>query len=272
MAQGKLIQERPKACLAALAVASVALLARARLAQHCQAAEWVDTRVAGPFLCRADFPLDGIDPVLADLTQLQSDLMRDLGIPPTQEWIELYLFADQTTYRAYLASRLPQVPYRRALYVKLEGPGMVFAYRSRELAVDLRHECMHALLHAVLPMVPLWLDEGLAEYYELPPNARVFDNPYLSSVRWSARFGIMPNLETLEKKGDLSEMGRTEYRAAWAWAHYMIHGPPAAHEELVRFLADIRAGTPPGQLSYRLQRRIGNLRADFCAHFKNWSR
>jgi hypothetical protein len=50
----------------------------------------------------------------------------------------------------------------------------------------------------------------------------------------------------------------------------MLHGSPIANEELMRFLADIRAHTPPGQLSDRLNRKIPNLNQQFIEHFRNW--
>jgi hypothetical protein len=200
------------------------LVALHALGGVCSSAEWADTRVIGPFVCHADFPLAEMGGLFTDLAQLQNDLMRVLEIPPARERIEVYLFHDQPSYREYVGRYLPQVPYRRALYVKLHGPGMVFAYRSREFDVDLRHECTHALLHAVLPIVPLWLDEGLAEYFEVPPAQRAYDNPHLSAVRWAVRFGMPPKLESLEKKSELSDMGKAEYRGAWAWVHFMIHG------------------------------------------------
>jgi len=193
-----------------------------------------------------------------------------LGLPPAGQWIELYLFHDEATYRKYLRYHFPKVPYRRALYVKNNGPGVVLAYRSRDLAVDLRHECTHALLHAVLPMVPLWLDEGLAEYFEIAPPGRATENPYLSGVRWKARLGMAPSMEGLEKKSSMGDMGRGAYRDAWSWVHFMLHGPTEAHDELRRFLADIRASTPPGLLSERLPRRIPRLEHRWAAHFKSW--
>lgn len=253
------------------ALLCLTLLSLTVLTRETSAAEWTDTRIAGPFVCYADFSLTGMEGLFADLAQLQSDLVRSLGIPPAQERIELYLFRDQSSYRAYLSHHLPQIPYRRALYVKLRGPGMVFAYRSRELDIDLRHECTHALLHAVLPMVPLWLDEGLAEYFEVTATQRAFDNPHFSSVRWAVRFGLPPKLANLENKSNLTEMGNSEYRGAWAWVHFMLHGSPEAHDELVRFLEDIQAGTPPGHLSQRLPRRSPNLSQQFSEHFKQWS-
>ena len=242
------------------------ILALAPLAK----AEWADSRKAGPFICRANFQLDGYEPLLAQLGELQNDLTRILGIPPADELIEIYLFSDEKVYRDYFRRHLPNLPYRRALYIKQNGPGRVFAYRGSHLPVDLRHECTHALLHARLPMVPLWLDEGLAKYFELPPSRRALANPFLKSVRWNARFGMAPRLENLEKEGDFSKMSRTDYRDAWAWTHFMLHGPPEAHDELVRYLASIRASSPPGLLSQRLERRLPDLKRQFLRHFKTW--
>jgi hypothetical protein len=228
--------------------------------------------VAGPFICRAEFSLEGIEDLVEDLAQLQHDLIRALDVPPASETIHLYLFRDEQSYRQFLSLHLPDVPYRRALYVKRGGTGMVFAYRSRQFAVDVRHECTHALLHASLPMVPLWLDEGLAEYFELPPTERAFDNPHLSALRWRAYLGLDCSLEDVENIDRLSEMSGADYRDAWAWTHFMLHGPREAHVELVRFLADIRNRTPPGALSDRLRHRLPDLAGRFTAHFKRWKR
>jgi len=237
-----------------------------------RAGTFVDGRVAGAFVCRADFSLARMDGLFQDLAQLQTDLVRTLGVRPAREPIALYLFRDESGYRKYLARFLPEVPYRRALYVKRDGAGMVFAYYSRQFDVDVRHECTHALLHAALPMVPLWLDEGLAEYFEVAPPERAYASPHLASIRWYVRLGILPRLEALEGKGDISELGGAEYRNAWAWTHFMLHGPPEAHDELVRFLGDIQASTPPGLMSRRLPQRIANPPRRFLAHFKSWKR
>ncbi len=231
---------------------------------------WRDTRVLGPFVFRADFPLDEVEPLLGELVRLQRDLGDLLGVGPPREAIHVYLFDKQGSYEAFLRRHLPRVPYRRALYAKISGPGMVMAYRSRQLAVDLRHECTHALLHAALPMVPLWLDEGLAEYFEVAPDKRASGNPHLKTVRWNARWGKPQAIGSLEPLGDLSQMGAREYRSAWAWVHYLLHGSPAGHAELRSFLAEIQAGAPPEPLSDRLAARIPKLDAEWSAHFRSW--
>jgi hypothetical protein len=152
----------------------------------------------------------------------------------------------------------------------MRGRGIVLAYRSRQFEIDVRHECTHALLHAALPDVPLWLDEGLAEYFELAASKRACDNPYLDNLRWSVRLGKIPRLESLERKRDLSEMRRTEYRDAWAWVHFMLVGSKEAHTELVDFLEDIRTGTPSGSFSERLERRLPEPHRHLAAHLLRW--
>lgn len=259
----------------ATAVAAIVLLAAGgsvALPRHSAADGWVDVKVSGPFVCRAEFALAGTEGLLKELTQLQAELVRCLGIPPAREQIELYLFRNEDTYRRYIELYLPEVPYRRALYVNIRGRGMVLAHRSRHFEVDVRHESTHALLHAALPDVPLWLDEGLAEFFELPPPKRAFDSPYLSGLRWNVRLGKVPQLERLEAKRRLSQMRRTEYRDAWAWVHFMLLGSREAHAELVGFLKDIRTGVPPGVLSARLQRRLPQTHRHLAAHFKRWKR
>jgi hypothetical protein len=119
-------------------------------------------------------------------------------------------------------------------------------------------------------MVPLWLDEGLAEYFEVAAVQRDRGNPHLSMVKWGARFGQIPALNRLEELHSLKQMDRGEYRQAWAWVHFLLHGSPAAREELRRYLTDIQALTPPGQLSDRLRRRLPDLESQFAAHFKRW--
>ena len=241
--------------------------------RQCRADDgWADTRVSGPFICRADFELDSVEDLLSDLARLQNDLVRCLGVRPAGEPIELYLFHDQRTYKQYLRQHLVDVPYRRALYLKKGGPGIVLAYVSPQLAVDLRHECTHALLHSSLPMVPLWLDEGLAEYFELPPDKRAYDNPYLSTVRWNVRLGILPKLEKLEDENGVGSMSGADYRNAWAWTHFILHGSPEAHQELVAFLRDISASTPPGLLSQRLRQRLPDVERKVAAHFRGLKR
>ena len=227
---------------------------------------WTDTRRVGPFVCHAEFVLAGLENALVDLGRLQDDVVEQLKIPPAKDPIEVLLFLDERSYRSYLTQHYPKVPYRRALYIKRADSAKVLTYGSDRLRGDLQHEGTHALLHAPLPMIPLWLDEGLAEYFEAPRNGRAAGGTKLKAVRRAAWLGLFTSMEALEAKTEMARMGETEYRDAWAWVHFMLHGSPEAHDELVRYLSDIRDGIPPGKLSQRLSARIGPLKSAFTAY------
>ena len=77
-------------------------------------------------------------------------------------------------------------------------------------------------------------------------------------------------MSDLERLAQLDEMGAAEYRHAWAWVHCMLHNSAESRAELVAFLADIAAHTPPGQLSERLRRRLGGNEALVEQHFRSW--
>lgn len=228
---------------------------------------WADWREARPFVVRADFSLRGIEPLLTELQQLQQELVEKLQVPPAAEPIEIYLFQSETAYRDYLQAHFPQAPSRRALFVKANGPGQVFAYRSDQFEIDLRHETTHALLHASLAAVPLWLDEGLAEYFEVAAADRLANNPHLRAIKWNLWTGWAPRLSGLEEKRDLAEMGKREYMFAWGWVHFMLHGPEEAQEELIQFLHELQQGLPAAPLSQRFARRLPNPEKRLAQHF-----
>ena len=230
---------------------------------------WTDERQAGSFVCHADFSLAPHQPLLEELTLLERDLATALGAPRAGEPIHVFLFEKQATYQAYLKQYFPRVPYRRALFIKARGPGMVFAFKGSDFEIDVRHESTHALLHAWLAEVPLWLDEGLAEYFEVARDRRLRQNPHLPVVQALLRTGELPRLVELEVMDGLDDMGRDEYRDAWAWVHFMLHGPTEAREELRRYLSELEASGDSVRLSDRLRRRLPDLNQRIAAHFRS---
>lgn len=236
------------------------------------APRWVDQRALGPFTLRSTFPLGPHQAVLGDLPELEIELRRVLALRPCSAPVQVELLANKQQHREYLAQRYPSAPYRRALYVKQNNQATVFAYLSDELGTDLRHECTHALLHADLPMVPLWLDEGLAEYFEAPPAQRAFDHEHTKTLMWDLRFGRVEDLPGLEAKRDITEMDLRDYRSAWAWTHFLLHGPRAAAVELWGYLSDIRKGQPPGVMSQRLAAALPQPEQMLHRHFDQWTR
>jgi len=235
-----------------------------------RARAWPDERASGPFVIHSQFSLAQYGKLLKEIVELRDDIHATLRIKPSNQVVHVYLFRDRKSYQKYLKRYFPETPNRRAIFIKGQGPGMVFAYRSNNLATDLRHECTHAVLHASLPMIPLWLDEGLAEYFEMPADRRARMHTHLNRIRWNALWRWTPELERLEAIASLDKMQANDYRDAWAWTHFLLHGPLEARDELLKFLADIAARTPPGKMSARLSRRLGAPQAQLLEHFRKW--
>jgi hypothetical protein len=120
------MEELPRRSLlkSMLGVAVAAVMGR-----RCTAAAWVDRRSYGPFQCVAEYPLDEADRLFGELSRLEIELERTLGVPPASQPIEVFLLGDKEAHRAFLERSLPHLPYRRALYVRRRGRGAVYAYR-----------------------------------------------------------------------------------------------------------------------------------------------
>jgi hypothetical protein len=235
---------------------------------------WIDARQVGPFTIYATFPLAEYDRLFSELPELQGEISRTLGLPAARAPITVYLFANADEYRQYLQQQFPKIPFRTALFIADGGTPSVYTYRKPDLDIDLRHECTHAMLHSVLPVVPLWLDEGLAKYFEVPAEKRATSHPYFDDLRWkwSLRLGMVRTIDSLEQRGELAEMDAADYRSSWAWVHFMLHGPEPAHQTLVNYLACFQQQTPAGRLSVRLAQTVPNPTEQMVQHFKRWER
>jgi hypothetical protein len=232
-------------------------------------AAWVEERELGPYLIRSEFALRDVQALVDDLGDLQADLERMLHLKCEPGEIQIHLFRNRWSYNDYLSKRVPDGTKRQALFVQGTDAGRVYAYRHRGIETDVRHETTHALLHTALPYVPVWIDEGFAEYFEVPPGQREKHNPHQGELKWAIRFGWRPRIEKLEAKQDLLDMNSKEdYRDAWGIVHFLLHGPPAAKEALAEYFEEIQSGKKPDPLSQHLRRRIPNLEQQIVDHLK----
>ena len=241
-------------------------------ALSCASAQWAVNQTTGIFQIRSEYSLDDQDSqtLVSQITSLQGEVLKLLNLKSQEQPVEISLFKSKATYRAYLAQRVPEGLNRPALFVQGSDGGRVYVYQRWGFETDVRHECTHAVLHNALPYVPMWLDEGLAEYFEVEAAKRSAGHPHLSSLRRSIRFGWRPEIAQLEAAEDLADMGADEYREAWAWAHFMLHGPPEVRQVLSDYLVDIQSGEEAGLLSERLVEAMPQAEIRLVEHIRNW--
>lgn len=207
----------------------------------------------------SDFALDRADPLFAELEALPDHVLGELELPPTNAIVQVFLFETQERYESYMRSHYPKLPPRRAYMIAEPRVGgtddlKVFTWMGEHLRTDLRHELTHAILHSVLKDVPLWLDEGLAGYFELPPENGGVNPQHLEQL---ARGPFRPDLTRLERLTDVGEMQKPEYREAWAWVHMMLRSSPATRQALCEYMQTLRTTAKPGPLQPKLKEAAG---------------
>jgi hypothetical protein len=220
--------------------------------------------VAGQLVIHSDFPIAGQHRLVRDLETLRTDVSQELGLPVSDEPVHLYLFEDTARYDAFTAKHFPNFPVRRAFFVETDTTLSVFAPWQDRIAEDLRHETTHGYVHAVVPTVPLWLDEGIAEYFELPRGEQGAHRDHIAHLSGRLLEGTwqidMARLESLHSAGELSQ---DHYAEAWCWVHWLLRTTPARRKLLEEYLDDLRRDGQTAPLSVRLVRLEGSPAA--CA-------
>jgi len=231
---------------------------------------------AGQLVIHADFGLAEQHRLIRDLETLRTDVSQDLGLPISDEPVHLYLFADATRYDAFAARHFPNFPVRRAFFVETDTTLAVFAPWQDRIAEDLRHETTHGYVHAVVPTVPLWLDEGIAEYFELPRGEQGIHSQHVAHLTGRFLEGTWRlDLARLESLTTAGEMSQDHYAEAWAWVHWLLHTSPLRRRILQDYLADLRRDGRSAPLSARLAYYEGSpatSTAAVLAHVETLSR
>lgn len=176
-----------------------------------------------PLQIDADFDLKDNSQVLQEVRNLKMELRDDLGIPFSNAKIHVRIFRDADQFAQFTQVHFPQLGGRRALFVVERGEYFVYATWSENVLSDLRHELTHAYLNSAVGTLPLWLDEGLAEYYEVagvPGRLNREHLPWLTDG--IQRRTWHPNLERLATLARPEQMTANDYAESWLWVHYLM--------------------------------------------------
>jgi hypothetical protein len=215
-----------------------------------------------PYVFFHDFELKHDNPVFRDLESLRDQVYKELHLPSGTAVVKVYLFETEERYDRFMRAKYPELPHRRAFFMVLPtsfgGENLVvyavWGDKVQQVQQDLRHELTHALLNSVLKNIPIWLDEGLAEYFELPSDRQGVNVAHLELLRHPTDGPFKPDMSRLEAIGptEVDKMNRPEYREAWAWVHLMLRSSPEAKSVLISYLQQLKNGHEPGLLLPRL--------------------
>ncbi len=222
-----------------------------------------------PYVFQSDFELKRDLPIFQELAQLRDQVFKELQLTGGTTVVNVHLFENRDKYDRFMQARYPTLPRRRAFFVAqprtIGGADdlLVYTFWGDRIQQDLRHELTHALLHSVLREVPLWLDEGLAEYFELQPDRQGVNPVHVENL---ARGPKRLDLARLENLTQVEQMTPAEYRESWAWVHFMLRGNPEVKVVLVNYLHQLRGMTPPAPLGSRLAAVLPNAPEALARH------
>lgn len=205
-------------------------------------------------LVRSEFQLPSEHPIFNNLNQLQYQIVDMLKIPKPKDPVVIYLFENGAAYQRYIDATFPDLPKRRAYFVGSKYELGVYGFWSPKVREDLRHEFTHGILHSSTGEVPLWLDEGLAEYFEVVSVDRhPINTEYVGSLTTAVGHGWQPDMKRLEAIDDFSKLQRMDYQESWGWVHFLLSDSDATREILVKYMADLRRSGSPKPISARLR-------------------
>jgi hypothetical protein len=224
--------------------------------------------VRDQLVVHSDFALDEHDRLIDELVAGRDWLTAKLQLSTTDVPIHVYLYADEKAYYDLLDQRYPGFATRRAIFVDDHSVLTVYSLWGDRVAEDLRHEVTHGYLHAAVPNLPLWLDEGLAEYFEVGVARQGLNQAHVELLQQKIAAGDWrPDMTRLERLTSAALMTQADYAEAWAWVHFLLESGDKA-DVLTDYLSDLRLGAAGAQLSTRVQKRLAGPELAVVEHLE----
>ncbi len=223
-----------------------------------------------PLILHCDFTLPQEHHLVNQLLQQRAVLNEKLNLTPADEPVHVYLFVDDQAYYEFLGRQFPDFPSRRALFVETDSQLAVYAHWGDHVAEDLRHEVTHGYLHGAVLRIPLWLDEGLAEYFEVGSGHQGLHRSHLALLHQQLRTSAwQPDLIRLESLESAGKMTQQDYAEAWAWVHFLLETSGERQELLAQYLADLRETPTTEPLSHRLGKQLARSDLALIEHLES---
>jgi hypothetical protein len=216
-----------------------------------------NTIVLDQLVVQSDFGLPPHHRLLDEVAAQRGELFQRLNLPPSDEPVYVYLFESEERFNAFIKAQYPNFPARRAFFVESDTRLAVYAHWGDRVAEDLRHEVAHGYIHSVVPRIPLWLDEGLAEFFEVPRGNAGLNQPHVQLLLVQLlEQGWRPNMERLEQLNSPGAMTQADYAESWAWAHWLLETDTLRRELLQQYLQTLRKSGRVEPLSVHVRRVI----------------
>lgn len=161
--------------------------------------------------------------------------------------IKVFLFANERTFAPYRDSMFQRVPQNiTGVFLGSEDANFILLRGDSPGGIDrlVYHELTHYFVNNTVPNVPLWLGEGIAEYYSTFRSSGEevhIGRPVPEHVNWLRREQLIPlrDLFSMDRHSpDYNEGARAGvfYAQSWALLHYLMLGDGERRAQLSKFL------------------------------------
>lgn len=248
---------------------SVSRATRPTIKAGVESARWPFQITVGQFRIHSVVPIAEFEKQLPSISRLSEDLRETLGIEITTASIDVVVLGDRAAMEEYAKRIVANPPSHRALYIRHRGPGLVLTFHSTEWLHDVRHECTHALLDASQLDLPLWQDEGLAEYFETGGNSPWYHRNHFNAIKSQVRFGQVADLERFELADWSIGLDAKGYRDAWSVIALILHGSVESRHAYQSYLRDVQSKRASGFLSHRLASVVPSWHETYNAFYSS---
>lgn len=191
---------------------------------------------------------------------------RGLGAKQIEK-MPLYLFKTEQQYDRFLQEHDIDATHSGGMFFvthKLQGLATWTDSRSRHQTLEvLQHEGFHQFAwHAIGPSLPVWLNEGLAQYFEqavLDEDGRMSlgltSRPRIERVQYAIQQNRLLPIDTLTRVTTRQwadvlrrspDQANLLYAQAWSLAYFLIHGDDGQHQpKLIDYLKRLSNGERP---------------------------
>jgi tetratricopeptide (TPR) repeat protein len=229
--------------------------------------DWIELRTAN-FTLFSDAGEKTVRRIGADLERLRDALAQlTPGLTlnsPTPTYI--FVFKDALAFKPYRQTHQGKPVDSGGFFLSRQLGNYVAFYGGQRVLerygtshgderAIIYHEYLHNVLRNNYASLPLWLNEGLAEYhstFDVGKNEVRIGLPVAEHVQWLRKNPLVPVASLFavdEHSTHYDEIHRGAfYASSWALVHYLISGSPERRLQATEALRLAQAGTPPDQI------------------------
>jgi len=166
----------------------------------------------------------------------------------------VYIFGDRRTFEQYSQAAIGRSDNLSGVFHSdRDGNHVLIAGSSKGVDRIVFHELTHYFLrNTVSSHVPLWFNEGLAEFYSTfsARNETVdVGMPIAEHLAWLHNEKLIPLKDLFAINHDSKEYNESSrlgvfYAESWALVHYLMIGNPARRDQLGTYVGLIASGKP----------------------------